>query len=142
MTEGQKVLIDACEDEGVPRYVASDFAVDYTKIPVGALFPKESARAIKEYLQTKRVKGVHILTGALMETFWSEYFGLWKPDDVSIAFWGSGNEKWELTTYATAAAYTAAVSLDENAIGVLRCEFTFPRTLRKDMNWVDTNSCG
>ncbi|PKX88878.1 uncharacterized protein P174DRAFT_425435 [Aspergillus novofumigatus IBT 16806] len=50
-----------------------------------------------------------------METFWSGYFGLWKPDDMSIRFRGRGHEKWELTTYGT-----AAVSLDESAIGVLR----------------------
>jgi nucleoside-diphosphate-sugar epimerase len=75
MITGQKSLIDACEKAGVPRYIASDFAVDYTQIPSGALFPKESARIIKEYISSKDVAGVHILTGALIETFWSEFLG-------------------------------------------------------------------
>ncbi|PIG88702.1 hypothetical protein AARAC_000586 [Aspergillus arachidicola] len=120
MTEGQKYLIDACEEENVPRYIPSDFAVDYTKIPHGVLFPKESAKVIMEYLKSRKVKGAHILTGGLMETFWSEFFGIWNPKMCSMSVWGSGEEVWELTTYQTAAAYTAAVALDKSAIGVFR----------------------
>lgn len=126
MTQGQQLLIDACEEEQVPRYIASDFAVDYTKIPPGDLFPKESAMIIREYLKSKNVAGVHILTGGLMETFWSTFFGIWRHETRSLSVWGNGDEKWELMTFPTAAAYTAAVALDRNAIGVLRCEMRSP----------------
>ncbi|KAJ6134026.1 hypothetical protein N7523_000348 [Penicillium sp. IBT 18751x] len=120
MTQGQKLLIDACEEEGVPRFIPSDFAVDYTKIPAGALFPKKSAMIIREYLELTKVAGVHVLNGGLMETFWSAFFGIWNPETRSLAFWGSGDEQWELTTFPTAAAFTAAAALDRNAVGVLR----------------------
>ncbi|GKZ33162.1 hypothetical protein AbraIFM66950_002948 [Aspergillus brasiliensis] len=121
MVQGQKVLVDACEELNVPRYIASDFAVDYTNIPANAIFPKDSARIIREYLASKRtVAGVHILTGGLMETFWSEFFGCWDRTTRSLSFWGTGEETWDLTTYETAAAYTAAVALDKSAVGVLR----------------------
>ncbi|GFF57173.1 elongation factor 1-gamma [Aspergillus udagawae] len=120
MVRGQKLLVDACEQACVSRYIASDFAVDYTKIPAGALFPKESARIIRDYLASKNVAGVHILTGGLMETFWSEFFGCWDRNTQSLSFWGTGEEKWDLTTYETAAAYTAAAALDKSAVGVLR----------------------
>lgn len=122
MTQGQKLLIDACEEESVPRYIAGDFAVDYTKIPPGALFPKESAIIIREYLKSKKVAGVHIVTGGLMETFWSDFFGIWSPESRSLSIWGNGEEMWELTTFSTAAAYTAEVALDKTALGVLRCK--------------------
>ncbi|KAL2849285.1 hypothetical protein BJX68DRAFT_255477 [Aspergillus pseudodeflectus] len=120
MIMGQKILIDACEKAGVPRYIASDFAVDYTQIPSSALFPKESARIIKEYISSKDVAGVHILTGALIETFWSELFGCWDATARCLSFWGTGDEMWDLTSYETAAAYTAAVALDRTAVGVMR----------------------
>ncbi|RHZ62469.1 NmrA-like family protein [Aspergillus thermomutatus] len=120
MVRGQRVLVDACEEAGVSRYIASDFAVDYTKIPASALFPKESARIIRDYLASKKVAGVHILTGVLMETFWSEFFGCWDRGTRSLSLWGTGEEKWDLTTYETAAAYTAAVALDKSAVGILR----------------------
>lgn len=41
MIDGQKKLIDACEDAGVARYVASDWALDYTKLKLGELFTKD-----------------------------------------------------------------------------------------------------
>ena len=30
MVEGQKLLIDACEEAGVPRYASGDWTLDYT----------------------------------------------------------------------------------------------------------------
>ena len=35
MWEGQKLLVDVCEQEGVPRYIASDYTADYTKLDYG-----------------------------------------------------------------------------------------------------------
>ncbi|CAK41440.1 uncharacterized protein BO96DRAFT_345756 [Aspergillus niger CBS 101883] len=93
MVQGQKILIDACEELNVPR----------------------------KYLASKgTVAGVHILTGGLMETFWSEFFGCWDCTSRSLSFWGTGEETWDLIIYETAAAYTAAVALDKSAVGVLR----------------------
>lgn len=122
MTRGQMLLVDACEEAGVPRYVPSDFAVDFTKIPAGALFPKESTKIIMEYLKPKKVEGVHILVGGLMETFWSGFFQIWDHETQSMAVWGLGNDAWDLTSYKTAAAYTAAVTMDPSAVGVFRCK--------------------
>ncbi|KAH7403594.1 NmrA family protein-like protein [Cadophora sp. MPI-SDFR-AT-0126] len=120
MIKGQKVLIDACEQENVPRYVASDFAVDFTKIPDEAPFPKQSTKIIMEYLKSKKVQGVHILVGVLMETFWSPYFQLYDAQSRTLSHWGTREDIWELTTFQTAADYTAAIALDPYAAGVFR----------------------
>ncbi|KAH6867862.1 hypothetical protein B0T10DRAFT_419240 [Thelonectria olida] len=93
MIQGQKILIDACAKEGVPRYLPSDFA---------------------------NVMGVHVLVGGLIETFWSEFFDIFDANTQTIAYWGTGDEKWDLTTYETAAAYTAALAVDKNASGAFR----------------------
>lgn len=124
MTRGQKILIDACVKEGVPRYLPSDFAVDYTNIPTGELFPKESAKIVKDYLVEKKLAGVHVLVGGLMETFWSEFFQIFDSNTQTLTFWGTGNEKWDLTTYETAAAYVAALAIDKHASGVFRCKLS------------------
>jgi hypothetical protein len=125
MTRGQKLLIDACVNEGVSRYLPSDFAVDYTKIPAGELLPKESAKIVKGYLVEKKLAGVHVLVGGLMETFWSEFFQIFDSDTQTLTYWGTGNEKWDLTTYETAAAYVAALAIDKNASGVFRCKLSW-----------------
>lgn len=124
MNRGQKILIDACVKEDVLRYFPSDFAVDYTKIPAGELFPKESAKIVMKYLAGKKVAGVHVLVGGLIETFWSEYFRIFDANTQTITYWGTGDEKWDLTTYDTVAAYTAALAVNKNASGVFRCKLS------------------
>ncbi|KAH7111173.1 NmrA family protein-like protein [Dactylonectria estremocensis] len=121
MTEGQKLLIDACEAEGVHRYLASDYSLDFTKLKYGQLPAKDLMKHIKEYLDMKIIKGAYVLIGVFMETFWSRFFGAWNPDLATFSYWGSGDETWGLTTYANASEFVAAVALDEGAVGVQKC---------------------
>jgi hypothetical protein len=125
MYQGQKALIDACERHGTPRYIASDFTFDYTRLQYGDHPGKDPMMHVRDYLVTKeQVKGVHVLIAALMETFWSSWFDFWDPEDHSFKFWGTGDEVWEMTSYENAAAFTAAIALDRDAVGVQRCECT------------------
>lgn len=119
MVDGQKHLIDACAAEGVPRYVASDWALDYTKLKLGQLFPKDPMIHVKAYLDGQdKVKGVHILVGGFMNPFFSPPFGIFDASSNTFRFWGTGDEVWEGTTYENAAEYTAAVCMDKNAVGI------------------------
>ncbi|EXJ95695.1 hypothetical protein A1O1_00818 [Capronia coronata CBS 617.96] len=121
MIDGQELLINVCEEEGVPRYVASDWALDYTKLQLGELFPKDPMIHVKAHLDAKKnIKGVHILTGGFLEVLFSPVFGVWDPQNTTFRYWGTGNEVWEGTTYKNSAEYTAAVCLDSAAVGVLR----------------------
>ncbi|KAL2133822.1 hypothetical protein VTI74DRAFT_1628 [Chaetomium olivicolor] len=52
MVDAQKALIDACEAESVPRYVARNESLDYTKLALSELFPKNTMI---------QVKGIHVL---------------------------------------------------------------------------------
>lgn len=122
MVDGQKLLIDACESANVPRYVASDWVLDYTKLKVGELFPKDPMIHVKNYLDTKKVAGVHILIGGFMEPIFSPFFNIMDVQTNTFRYWGDGNEIMEGTTYHDAAKYTAKVVLDSEAKGVLKCK--------------------
>jgi hypothetical protein len=121
MTDGQKVLIDACVAEGVPRYIASDYSIDYSKLELGDLPAKDPMIEVRACLEGKSVKGVHVLIGCFMETF-VNYLGVWNPKENLVKHWGTGDEVWEFTTYGTCAEYVAAVALDPSAQGFLKCE--------------------
>lgn len=121
MINGQKALIDACEAEAVPRYVASDYSLDFTQLEFGQLPAKDPMKHIQEYLKTTKVQGVHVLIGIFMETFFTNFFGVWKAEQNSFDYWGSGEETWESTTYDNAAQFVAAVAQDPTAVGVQRC---------------------
>ncbi|RKU39927.1 hypothetical protein DL546_001403 [Coniochaeta pulveracea] len=119
MIEGQKKLIEACEEAGVPRYVASDWALDYTKLKLGELFPKDPMIHVKAYLETKKTtKGVHILIGGFMDPLLSPFFRVWDPETKTLRYWGEGDEPWEGTSYNNAAEFTAAVIADTSAVGI------------------------
>lgn len=74
MVDGQKALIDAREECSIPRYVASDWELDYTKLKFGELFPKDPMIHVKAYLETKEVQGVHILIGGFMDPIFNPIF--------------------------------------------------------------------
>ena len=121
MWDGQKVLIDLCEEEGVPRYIASDYTANYTKLEYGDVVIKDPMKQVKAYLEEKStVKGVHILVGLLMETYW-EYFSNWNAEEKSLSYWGMVDDQWDMTSYLNAAQYVTAVALDPSAIGVYKC---------------------
>lgn len=126
MIDGQKLLIDACAAEGVPRYLASDFTLDFTKLQKGQLFPKDPMIEVKEYLDAKKeVQGVHVLIAAFTDTFFSAYFQVWDGKERKLRTWGKPERVWEVTSYMNAAEYTAAVALDPKAVGVQRCELSY-----------------
>lgn len=123
MTDGQKLLVDACDTENVARYVASDYCLDFTKLEYGQHPAKDPMKHVKDHLDTKKnVRGVHVLIGAFMETFWSRYFGVFDAKECKLSFYGTGDEVWESTTYETAAEYVAAIAIDREATGLLHCK--------------------
>ncbi|PWY96062.1 hypothetical protein BO94DRAFT_620372 [Aspergillus sclerotioniger CBS 115572] len=74
-------------------------------------------KVVFQYLQTKQVQGVHVMIGALMETLFSPFFGMYDSTTVSLSYWGTGDEVWESTTYGNAADFVASVALDPTAVG-------------------------
>ncbi|KAI9875050.1 MAG: hypothetical protein M1830_008988 [Pleopsidium flavum] len=127
MIDGQKVLIDACIAEKVPRYIPSDYTLDYRPLQPTDIPSKEPMFRIIEYLEGKPIKGVHILIGAFVQTWWT-FLGIWHPKEYKLNFWGTGDEKWEFSTYNNAAQYIAEVALDSSASGFLKFRGDFIST--------------
>ncbi|KAF4459994.1 demethylmenaquinone methyltransferase [Fusarium albosuccineum] len=117
MIAGQKLLIDAAEESGARRFFASDYTADYRNLEYGQLPSKDPMKEIHEYLQGKKIQGVHVLIGAFLDTFWFSWFGVWKREDLSLSFWGTGDEAWELTSYENTAEFVAELIVDESATG-------------------------
>lgn len=104
MINGQKALIDVCDNIHVPRYIASDYTFDYTKLELGDHLAEDPMKIVHEYLNGKEhVEGVHVLVGGSIETFCSGYFQVWNLEETSLLYRGSGEEGWKIGTYADAA---------------------------------------
>ena len=124
MLEGQKKLIDASIEEGVPRYVAGDWSLDFRNLKYGEVPMKDPMKKITEYLDERKdqISGVHILNGEFMEILFA-FSGLYDAKNTTFNYWGSGDEKLDLTTYDDSARYTAEIALDQSANGFIEGSF-------------------
>lgn len=122
MNEGQKLIIDACTAEKVPRYFASDWSMNFRKLELGQLPPKDPMKHVQAHLGEReaqgQTKGVHVLNVCFLRAPWA---GLWNVEKSLFQYWGTGGEKWELTSYDNAAEFTANVVLDKSATGWFSC---------------------
>jgi hypothetical protein len=125
MLAGQKTLVDACIAEGVPRYIASDYSLDFRKLEYGQHPQKDPMKHIEEYLDEKdketggKIKGVHVLNGAFMEVIFSPFLRMFDAKNGVYNMWGTLDERLDLTTYEDTAAFTAEVAADPSAVGFL-----------------------
>ena len=94
MFQGQKKLIDASIAEGVPRYIAGDWSLDFRLLEYGDMPVKDPMKKITEYLDEKKsqINGVHILNGEFMEILFA-FSGLYDAKNTAFNYWGSGDEK-------------------------------------------------
>ena len=127
MVEGQKVLIDACIAERVPRYIASDFSFDFRGLSIGEFPYRDCQLKILDYLQEKEdagsIRAVHILNGGFHEAVLSAFMGILNAGSKKVCYWGRGDETWEITSMENTAEFTAEVASDAKAVGVLRGKF-------------------
>ena len=124
MTQGQYTLIDACIANTVPRYIASDYSVDFRGLKYGQHPQKDPMKHVTQYLADRKdkISGVHIMTGAFFEVVWG-FLGLYDADEKTFQYWGTGDEKWELTTYADSANFVAEVAIDPKINGFVGSRF-------------------
>lgn len=75
---------------------------------------KEVATYLEQKEAEGKIKGVHVLNGAFMEIIGNGFVN-GKKHEINV--WGSGDDKWDLTTYNDAANFSAALALDSKATG-------------------------
>ena len=129
MLDGQKTLIDACVEEGVPRYMGSDWSFDFRGLKPGDHPGKDFALAYTAYLEEQekagKIKGVHILNGAFMEVLFTPFLGVADVKNDVFKYYGQGNEKQEMSTMEDAAEFTSIIAADPEATGWFNSESSF-----------------
>jgi NAD(P)H-binding len=128
MEAGQKHLIDACIAERVPRFMDSGYTFDYRNLEMGAAPQKDFCKKVQAYLEQNagQIKPVQVLNGAFMEVCFAPFYGLFSSEGPTLQYWGTGDEKLEMTTYADAARFAGEVALDEKAVGYQSGKPNFP----------------
>lgn len=111
IVEAQTRLVDAAIEAKVPRFIPSDFAIDFTKLPKGRNRNLDFRREFRERLETKKISATSILNGAFMELLNGQAPFLVFPIRRAVYF-GDGDKPMDFTAMDDVAKFTAAAALD------------------------------
>jgi uncharacterized protein YbjT (DUF2867 family) len=119
IVDTQTLLLEAALEAGVPRFIPSDFSIDFTKLPPGTNRNLDLRREFHERLDKTPIAATSILNGMFTDLLTGQApFILFKFNRVVC--WENADRLMDFTTIDDAAAFTAAAALDPAAPGILR----------------------
>lgn len=133
--ESQKVLLNGAILAGVPRFIPSDYSLDFTKFNDGENRNLDLRREFHKYLDTTSISATTIFNGAFMDMLTKEIPMIIFKKRL-VLYWGNADHKMGFTTMDDTAMYTANVALDESTPRYLRIagDQISPREVREVMN--------
>ncbi|MBX9783376.1 MAG: NmrA family NAD(P)-binding protein [Chitinophagaceae bacterium] len=112
--DAQKKLLDAAVAAGVPRFIASDYSIDFTNLVPGKNRNLDMRREFHSYAQNKPITLTTIFNGAFMELLTGDMpLILFKRK--WILYWGSALQPMDFTTTYNVASFTANAAVDATA---------------------------
>lgn len=119
IVDAQKVLLDAAVAAGVPRFIPSDYSIDFTKLPAGRNRNLDLRREFHAYLDKAPISATTIFNGPFADMITGQMpivlFNLNR-----ILYWGNADQRIDFTTMNDTAAFTANAALDTSTPRFLR----------------------
>ncbi len=115
----QERLLSAALEAGVPRFIASDFCIDYTRIPAGGNRNLDLRRRFAQILDASPVRATGILNGMFTELLLSDA-PLIQQRLQRIIHWGDRDQPMDFTTRGDTAGFTVRAVLDAESPRYLR----------------------
>ena len=115
----QGVLLDAAVKAGVPRFIPSDYAADFTKTPPGRNRNFDLRREFMARVDAAPITATSILNGAFLDMLGAE-MPIIQPRIHRVLYWHDADQLLDFTTKDDVAAFTAAVALDDTTPRILR----------------------
>lgn len=115
----QIVLLDAAVAAGVPRFIPSDYSLDFTKFSAGENRNLDWRREFHQYLDKKPIAATTIFNGAFADMLTNE-MPLILFKQKMVLYWGKADHKMGFTTVADTAIFTANAALDAKTPRFLR----------------------
>ena len=117
--EAQTLLLYAAVTAGVPRFIPSDYSIDFTKCRAGENRNLDLRREFHTRLDKAPVSATTVFNGAFAELLTGQMpmisFKLRR-----VLYWGDGDQRLDFTTMDDAAAFTASAALDPSTPRFLR----------------------
>ena len=115
----QMRLLNAAVAAGIPRFIPSDFSIDFTKLPNGSNRNLDLRREFGRKLNDAPIAATSILNGMFTDLLTGQApVVLFKIKRV--LYWGNADQPMDFTTMRDTADYTAAAALDPTTPRYLR----------------------
>jgi uncharacterized protein YbjT (DUF2867 family) len=111
-------LLAAAIKAGVPKFIPSDYSIDFTKILPGLNRNFDLHREFRFKLENSSISSTTILNGAFMELL--KDAPLIFPKIKKVLYWENPEELIDFTSIDDTAAFTAEVALDSSSPAILR----------------------
>ncbi|MFI5165648.1 MAG: NmrA family NAD(P)-binding protein [Thermoanaerobaculales bacterium] len=119
IVEGQTALLEAAIKARVPRFIPSDFSLDFTKLVSGENRNCDLRRDFHQRLDKASIAATTIFNGAFAELLTGQMpLILFKLKRV--LYWGNADQRMDFTTIDDTAAFTASAALDPSTPRFLR----------------------
>jgi uncharacterized protein YbjT (DUF2867 family) len=119
IVDAQTTLLEAAVAANVPRFIPSDFSVDFTKLPAGRNRNQDLRRAFHERLERASIAATSIFNGMFSDLLMSEapliLFRLRR-----VLYFGNPDQRLDFTTKDDTAEFTASAALDPSTRRFLR----------------------
>ncbi len=118
IVDAQSVLVDAAASAGVPRFIPSDYSIDFTKLAGGGNRNLDWHSEFREHLVKTPIASTSILTGMFADLL---LYGTPLLDRKAkrVSYWGDADQRMDFTTMADTAKFTAAAALDPSTPAIL-----------------------
>ena len=110
----QTRLLDAAVAAGVPRFIPSDFSIDFTYLARGSNRNFDLRRDFRSRLDQAPIRATSIFNGAFADMLAGQAPLIIKPIR-RVLYWTSADRTFALTTMDDTAAFTAAAAMDPDA---------------------------
>jgi nucleoside-diphosphate-sugar epimerase len=119
IVDTQTALLDAALRADVPRFIPSDYSIDFTKLPPGTNRNLDLRRAFHRRLNKAPIAATSILNGMFTHLLTGEapvVLFKWKR----VVYWENADQLLDFTTIDDTARFTAAAALDASTPRFLR----------------------
>ena len=119
IVDTQTLLLDAAVKAGVPRFIPSDYSIDFTKLTPGTNRNLDLRREFHESLDKAPIAATSILNGMFTDLLTGQApIILFKFKRV--VYWGDADQLLDFTAMDDAAEFAAAAALDPSTPRYLR----------------------
>lgn len=119
IVDAQTALLQAALAASVPRFIPSDFAIDFMRLPEGSNRNLDLRREFRRRLDAAPIQATSILNGMFMDLLAGQApFIIFKLHRV--VYWDNADQPMDFTTIDDTAAFTASAATDDRTPRDLR----------------------